>query len=282
MMALTVKLLGARLDSFQIAFFRAFVGLVALLPFVARGGGGVMVRTRRPVMHLARGVLGAGAMFCGYYALTHLPLADAVAISYARPLFLIVLAVLFLNETVRLRRWSATAVGFLGVLVMMRPGGGVELASLLALAGALMIAVVNVLVKKLAATERPVTILFHFGVISTIATLVPALVVWRGPTPVELLLLVLVGVLGMSAQACMIRGLRLGEATAVMPFDYVRLLIAGVVGFLVFAEVPDRWTLIGAAVIVAAPLYIALREARLGKAERSALDGGEAIPPRAE
>jgi drug/metabolite transporter (DMT)-like permease len=165
---------------------------------------------------------------------------------------------------------------------MMRPGGGVELASLLALAGALMIAVVNVLVKKLAATERPVTILFHFGVISTIATLVPALVVWRGPTPVELLLLVLVGVLGMAAQACMIRGLRLGEATAVIPFDYVRLLIAGVVGFLVFAEVPDRWTLIGAAVIVTATLYIALREARLGKSERSTLGDGEALPPRAE
>ena len=276
-MALAVKLLGARLDSFQIAFFRASFGLIGILPFALRAGPGAM-RTTRPGLHVARGVLGAGVMFCGYYALTHLPLADAVAISYARPLFLIVLAVLFLGERVHLRRWTATAVGFLGVLVMMRPAGGIEFASLVALAGTLIIAVVNVLVKKLAATDSPVTILLYFGIVSTIATALPALAVWRAPTAPELMLLVFVGAAGVSAQTCMIRGLRLGEATAVIPFDYFRLLIAGALGFLVFAETPDRWTLIGAVVIVAATLYIALREARLGKPAQGAVAEGDGAP----
>ncbi len=265
-MALTAKALGSHLDSFQIAFFRAFFGLVVLLPFVLRAGLAEL-KTRRPGMHLARGTIGALAMFCGFYAITHLKLADAVAITYTRQLFLIILAVLFLGETVRLRRWSATAVGFVGVLVMLRPGAELEMASLVALLGAFLIAVVNVFVKKLAATDRPLTLLLYFGVISTAVTLVPALMVWRAPSAAELVLLVLVGALGAAAHACMVRGFALGEATAVMPFDYMRLLFAGVVGFLVFAELPDRWTVAGAAIIVASTLYIALRELRLGKAE---------------
>lgn len=265
LMQAVVKLLGARLDTFQIAFFRCLFGLVVILPFMLRAGPAVF-KTRRPLEHLSRGLLGATAMVSGFYAITHMPLADATAISFAKPLFLIVLAVLFLGETVRWRRWTATAVGFLGVLIMVRPGQSeVGFATMVALFGTLCVALVVVLVKKLSQTESPLTIVFSFGVVSTAAMLVPAILVWQQPTWTELLLLVSVGALGSAGQTMAVKGFHVGEATAVMPFDYSRLIIAGLLGYLFFADVPGWHTLLGASLIVASTLYIARREAQLGK-----------------
>jgi len=264
-MAATVKTVGARLDSFQIAFFRCAFGLIVILPFMLRAGPEVF-RTRRPVLHTLRALTGVTAMFCGFYSITHLPLADATAISFAKPLFMILLAVLFLGETVRWRRWTATAVGFVGVLIMINPGEhGLDPAMAAALFGTLCVAVVVVLVKRLSSTEAPLTILFTFGIVSTIVSAVPAAFVWQAPTWIELMLLVLIGCLGAAGQSCAIRGFRVGEATAVVPFDYSRLLFAGALGFVLFGDIPTAETLMGAGLIVASTLYIALREAALGK-----------------
>lgn len=263
-MGTLVKLLAAHFDSFQLAFFRALFGLLAVVPFMWRLGLAGLGSRRLP-LHLARGVTGAATMLCGFYALTHLSYADAVSFSYARTLFLIPLAVLFLAEVVRVRRWAATAAGFAGVVVMLRPGGELELATLVALLGAFLAAVTTVMIKKLAETERPELLIFYFGVISTLATVGPAVAVWKQPSLAELAVMLLTGACGAGGQYCMIRGYRIGEATAVIPFDYSRLLFAGVIGVILFAEYPDAWTLTGAAVIVASTLYIALREARLGK-----------------
>jgi drug/metabolite transporter (DMT)-like permease len=133
-----------------------------------------------------------------------------------------------------------------------------------ALLGSFLVADVIVLVKKLSATERNVTILFYFAVITTIVAAVPALFVWQTPTRYELGLLVLVGIAATLGQACSLRAYRAGEATAVVPFDYARLVFAAAYGYLFFAEVPDMWTWIGAAVLVASTLYIALRDIRVG------------------
>lgn len=264
-MAAMVKTVGARLDSFQIAFFRCVFGLVVILPFMAKAGPQVF-RTRRLPMHVLRALAGVTAMFCGFYSITHLPLADATAISFAKPLFMIVLAVLFLGEVVRWRRWTATVVGFVGVLIMINPGeNGLNPAMAAALAGTLCVAVVVVLVKRLSTTEAPLTILFTFGVVSTLVSAVPAAFVWQMPTGIELVLLILIGSLGAAGQSCAIRGFRVGEATAVVPFDYSRLLFAGALGYVLFGDVPTTNTLAGAALIVASTLYIALREARLGR-----------------
>ncbi|WP_193185900.1 DMT family transporter [Nisaea sediminum] len=265
LMQANVKLLGARLDTFQIAFFRCAFGLAVILPFMFRAGSHVF-KTRRPLAHLLRGCLGAGAMACGFYSVTHMPLADATAISFAKPLFMIVLAVLFLNETVRWRRWSATAVGFLGVLIMVRPGSSeIGFAAGIALLGTLFVALVVVVVKKLATTESPLTILFSFGIISTSIMTVPAILVWQEPTWSEMAMLLAVGALGSAGQACAVKGFKVGEATAVVPFDYSRLLFAGFIGFWLFGDVPGLHTLAGAGLIVASTLYIARREAQLGK-----------------
>lgn len=262
-MTTLVKLLGGTFDSFQLAFFRALFGLFAILPFLPRLGMGVL-RTRRLGLHALRGFTGASAMLCGYYAITHLPLADAVSISYARPLFLIPLAVIMLGEVVRMRRWTATGIGFIGVIIMLRPGGEIEPATFVALLGALLVAAVTIMIKKLAVTERPETLLFYFGVISCSVTLVPAVLVWQAPALWQLALMMAMGASGAAGQYCMIRGFKIGEATALIPFDYTRLLFAGVIGYVVFFEVPDVWTVTGAAIIVISTLYIAMREARMG------------------
>ncbi|MBT5131407.1 MAG: DMT family transporter [Rhodospirillaceae bacterium] len=266
-MTTVVKLLGGSFDSFQLAFFRALFGLFAVMPFFFRFGLGV-VRTRRLGLQLIRAVCGACAMLCGFYAITHLPLADAVFISYARALFIIPLAVLFLGEVVRLRRWTATAVGFVGVIIMLRPGGEIEPATLVAVLGAFLVATVTIMIKKLSTTESPESMLFYFGAVSSVVALGPALLVWRTPTLAELSFLMAIGALGAAGQYCIIRAYRIGEATALLPFDYTRLLFAGAIGFLLFAEIPDNWTVTGAIIVVAATLYIGIREARLGRKVR--------------
>ncbi len=265
-MAAMVKALGTRLDSFQVAFFRALFGLVAVLPFLWGGRVG-QLKTRRPLMHLARGVMGASAMMGGFYAITHLPLADATALSFTRPLFVVMLSAVFLGEVVRLRRWTATAVGFAGVVIMMRPTAGIEFAAMVAVAAAMLVACVSIVLKKLTATESPVAMLFYFGVISSSIALIPALMVWRAPTGAELLVLMLIGAIAAAAQSLVIRGFTVAEASAVTAFDYTRIIFAATIGYFAFGNVPDGWALTGAVIIVGSTLYIARREARIARQE---------------
>ena len=263
-----VKAVGVSdMHAFQIAFFRTAIGFLTVLPFVWHAGLGLL-RTRHPGIHLIRGTAGGISVICGFYALTIMPLADFMALTFTTPLFMIVLAVLLLGERIRWRRWTATAIGFLGVLIMVRPGAGTfEIGALLVLAMALGIAIASSLVKRLPAGETPAMMLFWFSLIATVMSAPLALAVWRAPTPEEWLLLIAIGVVGIAGQSFIIRAYKVGEATFVAPFDYSKLLIAVVVGFFVFSEVPDAWALAGAGVIIVSTLYIARREATLGQAK---------------
>lgn len=269
-MGVLVKTLGERLDSFQIAFFRCLFGLVAVLPFLAQGTVR-QLRTSHLSSHVLRAFLGVGAMTCGFYAVTHMPLADAVAISFTKPMFVIVLAIIVLREPVPMRRGLATVIGFFGVLIIVGPGGdGVQLIALVALAGSMMVAGVQIVVKRLSATESTAAILFYFGVVTTLVALGPALFVWQTPTWREFGLLVMLGAFGSLGQALTVHGLRVGDASAVSPFDYARLLFSAILGYIVFSEVPGPWSYVGALLIVGSALYIARREAI---AARTALEG---------
>ncbi len=254
---------------FQIALARAGFALLAILPFVWAAGR-TAFRTEHPGTHLIRALAGAGAMLCGFYALSRLPLAEVTAIGFTTPLFATVLAIFILGEIVRWRRWTATLVGFAGVVIMLRPdallrGEGLELGGFLAALGmALGIAVAVVMVKRLPRHEHQAVMVFYFCIASILIAIGPALQVWRDPTWHEWLLLAGVGVIGVTGQSLIIKAYRMGEASFVAPFDYAKILFAMVLGFLFFAEVPDLWTLSGAAVIVASSLYIAHREAQLG------------------
>jgi drug/metabolite transporter (DMT)-like permease len=264
-MAVGIKLLGHRLENFQIGFFRVVIGFLAILPFVA-GSGLTRLRTRHHGVHFVRAVFGLLAMYCSYYAIARMPLADYTGLSFTKPLFATLLAIAILGETVRWRRWTATLVGFFGVLVMVRPGAGTfHPAALAALTDSFSVAFLVTLVKRLPATETPLTMLFYFGLFATVMSIGPAIYSWQWPTVLEWLLLIGVGVLGALSQMFWIRAFRAGEASAVAPFDYLRLPIAATIGFVGFSELPTIWTFIGAAVIVASTLYIAHREAQLRK-----------------
>jgi drug/metabolite transporter (DMT)-like permease len=271
-MGAIVKLVGQRLDSFQIAFFRCLFGFAAILPFILLEKGHHAFRTTHHWGHFLRGAIGVGAMVAGFYATTRLPLTDSTAISFTAPLFMILTAIVLLGETVRWRRGLATFAGFIGVLVMVRPeGGSLGLAAAVGLFGSFLAALSTTLIKRLSGTEHALTILAYFGLFSSVLTAAPAWFVWRPLDRDELALLVLIGSLGAIGQFCQVRAYAIGDVTAVAPIDYSRLIFAGVIGYLLFAELPDRYTISGAVIIVASTLYIAYREAHLSRQHRAGL-----------
>jgi drug/metabolite transporter (DMT)-like permease len=269
-----VKLLGQRLDSFQIAFFRCFFGLLVTLPFVLPKKGHYAFRTTHFYGHFLRAALGVASMVTGFYATARLPLTNSTAISFTAPLFMILTAIFLLGEKVRWRRGLATVAGFVGVVVMVRPDSGtLDIAALVGLLGACLAALSTTLIKRLSATEEALTILVYFGVFSSMLTVVPACALWRPLSGLELALLGLVGAFGAAGQFCLVRAFAAGELMAIAPIDYTRLIFAGIIGFLFFAELPDTYTLIGAAIIIGSTLYIAYREAQLSRINRAVLAG---------
>lgn len=262
-MAVLIRNVATSIDPLQMAFFRCTIGWLAILPFVAHVGLGT-VRSNVLRLHLSRAALGTIAMFCAYYAIAHMPLADFTALSFTRPLFATVMAVIVLHEVVRWRRWTATIVGFLGVLVMVRPGvAEVNPATFVALGESVSLALLIVIVKLMPRAEKTLTMLFWFGAFSIPITAVPAFLVWEWPTAIEWLWLTVMALSGVVSQWLFILAFRTGEASFVAPIDYVRLIFVTITGYVMFAEIPTVWTLLGAAIIVGATFYIMRRETKL-------------------
>lgn len=261
------KLSGGDLHGFEVAFFRCVFGFVALMPFLPWRDMGSVLVTHRPGLHVLRALFGSATMLCIFYAIANMELAAATALAYARPLFLIVLAVLFLGEAVRWRRWAATACGFVGVLLILRPDtGDLNAAAWAAVAAAFLMACVITLIKRMAATEGPLTMLTWFSIASIIVTGIASLPHWKTPDAGVLAVLAGVGALGTMGQYFALRAYRLADTTIVVPFDYFQIPIAWALGFLMFAEQPNWMTLVGALIIAASTLYILLREARVKQA----------------
>lgn len=262
-MAAFVKLAGqSHLNIFEITFFRVLIGFLMLAPFVARAGIRSL-HTQYIRAHTLRAVLGFVAMICAYIGIAKLELATYTALSFTKPLFAVILAVFILKEDVRWRRWAATVVGFFGVLVMMQPGShSFNAWALLALGDSLSIALLITILKRLPASETPLVMLFYYGLIGTLMIAPFAIYNWEWPTEQQWLYLLCIGATGALSQYWWILAFKAGEASVVAPFDYLRLLFAGMIGFAVFGEVPDHWTLIGSAMIIGSTVYIAQREAR--------------------
>jgi drug/metabolite transporter (DMT)-like permease len=207
--------------------------------------------------------------FCFFYSITHLLLADAMALQFSRPLFMIVLAALFLGEVAGWKRGIATVIGFTGILIYTRPfGAGFEPAALVGASGAFFGALVVLAIKQLSRTESTKVIMFYYAFWGAVFSLIPALLVWQTPTWHELALLILVGFLGIAGQSLITHGVTMAETTVVLPFDYLRIVYALAFGMLVFNEVPDQWSLIATVVIVASTLYILMLEAKKKKAAK--------------
>ncbi|CAQ45628.1 membrane protein [Stenotrophomonas maltophilia] len=278
LMAVAIRYATRYVPTQEVAFFRNAFGLLALLPMLLRPGHAPL-KTQQLPRYFVRSAIGLGSMLCAFWALGHLPLAQAVSLSYSTPLFVTIAAVLWLGETVRIRRWAAVVVGFIGVLVIVRPGtAGFTAGSLVAVAAAVLSSLVAIQIKQLTRVDSADTVVLYTYVFWVPLSLVPALFVWVWPSGMAWLWLLATGVLGTVGQLLWTRALRLGEVSALTPISFLQLPLVTLLGWLLFNESVDRWTLIGAGIILAANAYIAHREAVLSRRAASAAASAAAKP----
>ena len=257
-----IKTLGRTLDALELALFRYLVGMIVLAPLFWRAGLAGLA-TRRLGMHAIRLVIASLAQVGTLVAVIGLPLASATALSFSRILFTTVIAIVLLRELVTRRRWWATGFGFAGVIVMLRPGSaGIDPIALIAIGAAMLFAVANVMIRMLSSTEPATRILFYYHIGGVLIFAVPAILVWRTPAGLEWAMAVGIGLLTTLGMIAFVRGFAIGEASVIGPMEYTRLVYAALLGLLVFGEVPDAWTVLGAAIIVASTTYNAHIEAR--------------------
>lgn len=265
LMAVTIRFASASLPTFEIAFFRNVFGLLALLPLLLAGDR-AQLRTKQLPRYLLRSTIGIGSMLAGFWAIGHLPLSQAVSLSYSTPLFVTIAAVVWLGETVRKRRWAAVILGFIGVLVIVQPGTSAFTAgSLVAVLAAVLSAVVAIQIKQLSRVDPADTIVFYTYIFWVPLSLLPALFVWQWPHGMVWLWLACTGLFGTGGQLLWTRALRLGEVSALTPISFMQLPVVAVAGYVLFDEKIGRWTVLGAAIIFAANAYIAHREAQLSR-----------------
>ena len=266
-MTTLIKFLGSDYPAALQTFYRQAAGLLVLTPMILRDWRGAF-HTTRPGILLFRSAVGTLAMIFSFYAFQKLPLAEANALSFTRTLWLVPLAVFVLREKTGPLRIGAALVGFVGVLVMLRPGApdhGFGLGQMASLASAAMFAMTITGMKVMTRDHSPLTLLVWSAVLGLVFSIPPALFVWRWPEPRDLLLLAAMGVFGTITQACYIKGMQIGDAGAMAPIDYSRLVFTTATGFFIFHEVPGWATIIGAAIVVASTLFITFREQQLAR-----------------
>lgn len=265
LMAINIRLASQSLETTQVAFFRNAFGLLALLPVVLRAGR-PLPRTQNLPRYLVRTVIGLASMLCGFWAIGHLPLSQAISLSYSTPLFVTIAAVFWLGEKVHVRRWLAVAAGFIGVLVILRPGSsGFSPGLLVAVAAAVISAIVAIQIKQLSRLDAPDTVVFYTYLFWVPMSLVPALFQWHWPHGLTWVWLVCTGVFGTGGQLLWTRALKLGEVSALQPISFTQLPVVIVLGWWLFGERLDAWTALGAGIILASTAYIAHREATLAR-----------------
>jgi drug/metabolite transporter (DMT)-like permease len=269
-MATLIKFLGDGYSPALQTFYRQAAGFLILLPVILRQGRAAYATTR-PGILLFRSAAGTIGIILSFYAFQEMPLADANALSFTRTLWLVPLAALVVREKVGPLRIGAAVVGFAGVLVMLRPGAqgfALGLPALAMLASAFLFSLTVTGLKVMTRDHSPTVLLVWAATLGFLFSLPGAFIEWRWPAPVDLALLAAMGALGTATQACYIKGMQLGDAAAMAPIDYTRLVFAAAAGFLLFGEVPTVWTLAGAAIVVGSTLFITWREAELAKRGR--------------
>lgn len=260
-----IKEVAESIPVFETVFFRNVFGLIALLPLFLRNGFDTLKANRYGLL-ITRGLLALVFQATWFYVLTVVPVADAVALSFTAPLFATILAIIILKEVVRIRRWTATLLGFGGAMLILRPGfRELDPNLLIAILSAAGMAVAFILIKVLSRTERSSTIVLYLHLCMVPAALIPSLFVWQWPTMEELMWLSLMGASGTCAHLAMTKAFAIAETTIVMPFDFMRLPFTALIGYAAFGEVPDFWTWIGAAIIFTSSFYIAKRESQIEK-----------------
>jgi drug/metabolite transporter (DMT)-like permease len=260
----------AGVHTVEVVFFRSLFGLIPIAAFILVRGRSDLFFTRRPMGHLVRSSIGLAGMFAGFASLARTPLAEFTTINFAAPLFITMLSVPVLGEKVGPHRWAAVAVGFVGVLIALRPdpvhligvGPGLAVLAAVGTAGAM------VAIRQIGATEPGATIAFYFTLLGTLVAGVFLPFVWTSPSLPMLGLLLAGGLLGGVGQLLLSQAFKVAPVAAIAPFDYAALLWTGLLGYLIWSDTPAMTTLVGGAVIIASGLYIFWRELVLRRRRR--------------
>ncbi|MEM6712113.1 MAG: DMT family transporter [Pseudomonadota bacterium] len=281
LMVTIVKYLGDQVPIGQLVFTRAFFGLIPLMIMIGwQQSGWSALSTKRPLMHVGRALIGASAMSLWFASLGLLPLPDATAISFAAPLITTALAVIILGEVVRIYRWSAVIVGFIGVLIILSPNlglvGGLSddtraIGSLLALASAGFMALAQIYVRQMIGTESTTAVVFYFSAFTCLFSLATVPFGWIVPDIEMTALLIVMGLLGGTGQIFLTQSFRLAPASVVAPFDYTAILFALIIGYFLFDETAGLAVLAGSVLVVGAGLFVIYREHRIGISREAAL-----------
>jgi len=269
----TAKYLSATLPSIEIAWIRFVAFALIMVPAMLPGSPLYALHTDRRGLQLMRGVALLGSSLFFISGLRFLPIAEASATGFVSPLFVTALSILFLSESVGVRRWLATAVGLIGVLIILRPGSSAfHPAAVFPLVSALAWACTLIMTRMMSGKERAVTTMTYSSIagVCILSALVPS--VWVTPSWHDILFGIFIGVASTAGQWIVVLAFRYADASVLAPFSYSQLLWVSMLGFLIFGEVPDIWTVTGAAFIVASGLYTAHRE-RLRRSQLLEMDG---------
>lgn len=273
---LTIRFATAEIHPYQAVFLRFAFGLLLMVPMVMKAGVATLVTRRLPLFGV-RGVLSAAEMCLWFMAVLYLPLAEATTLNFTVPLFGTILAALVLRETVRIHRWLAVVIGFVGVGLIIQPGtDAMQPASLFPIAAAMCMACAGMITKQLVSTESTTSLLFYLMVITTPASLIPALFVWQTPSWTAIGLMAVAALMMNVMQICNVKALQLADYSFFVGFSYLRLPIIAILALILFGEVPDIWIIPGGAMIIGAAIYVALRERKL--ARETANDNSVTIP----
>ena len=255
-----VKFLSNNLHSFVIAFFRCLSGLLILLPFITKNNFEIL-KTKNLKTHFLRSFFNGVSMLTWFSAIGLMHLEKATALGFTTPLFATILAVIILKEVIKIHRTLAVIIGFLGILIIIRPGYiDIDTGTYLMIIASMSWAFVLIIIKQLSKTDSNLTIIFYMLLIMTPTTLLFAIPYWQKPTIIELLIFFGMGAGGLISHLCLVQSLKIADTTMVMPFQYLKLIWASVIGYILFFEKPDIWTWIGGTIVFLAVIYITYRE----------------------
>jgi len=268
-MTLCVKFLGQDIPSGQTIFVRGVISILVLALLAWNTEGFHLLKTSNWRSHALRSLFGTISMFCLFIAVTMIPLADVTAITFTAPMFLTVLAMAFLGERIHRFRWTALGLGFIGVLIMVGPHlsftESSSVGAVTALGAAMFSAIAMTFLRSMSGGEHAITITFYFSLTFTVCAALTAIQGWPLPTPTQWWLIVFAGLFGVIGQLLMTYSYRYAEASTIAPLDYTNLIMAVILGYVFFDEIPSVSIWIGAPLIVGAGLIILWREYRLKK-----------------
>lgn len=268
-----VRHLGSDLSAYQAAFLRYVFGLAIMAPVLIRILRQAGLHPRLPQkagFHILRGLVHGTGVMLWFYAMARIPIAEVTALGYTAPIWTTIMAVVFLREKIAMRRIAAVVIGFVGVIVILRPGlQEVSIGQLAQLLAAPLFAVSFICAKKLTETCSNGEIVASLSILVTLTLLPPAIATWRTPTPDELLWLFITAALATAGHYALAQAFRRTEITITQPVTFLQLVWATLLGYFVFGEEPDIWTWVGAGVVVISATYIAHREARVARESKA-------------